>query len=122
MIKDLPAVQAKWKVRLQKAGIEKVHDLIRWKVAGLVALGIPDQEAKELLRKADMITLKGMGIDNYRLLREAGVRDLTELAQQDPAELYCRLEERARLMPAHQRPPFPALVRLWVDAARKNND
>ena len=120
LIQDLPDVRVRWKECLQKAGIEKVQDLIPGKVAGLVALGIPLPEAQELVRKAEMITLKGMGIENYRLLREAGVRDLSELAQQDPQDLYLRIEEKVRLRPKPRRTPFPALVRLWVMEARKN--
>jgi len=120
LIKDLPDVQAEWKERLQKAGMEEVQDLLRWKGAGLVALGIPDPEAEELLRKAEMITLKGIGIENYRLLREVGVRDLSELARQDPQDLYLRIERQARLQPIPQRTPFPALIRLWTREARKN--
>ena len=119
LIKDLPDVQAEWKERLQKAGMEEVRDLLRWKGAGLVALGIPDLEAEKLLRKAEMITLKGMGIENYRLLREVGVRDLTELARQDPRDLYLRIDRQDRLQPIPQRTPFPALIRLWIREAKK---
>jgi hypothetical protein len=119
LIKDLPDVQAEWKERLQKAGMEEVQDLLRWKGAGLVALGIPDPEAEELLRKAGLITLKGIGIENYRLLREVGVRDLSELARQDPRDLYLRIERQARLRPSRLRTPFPALIRLWVREAKK---
>jgi len=119
LIKDLPGVQTEWKERLQKAGIKKVHDLIRLKVAGLAGLGIPLSQAEELLRKADMIKLKGMGIENYRLLREVGVTDLAELAQQEPQDLYLRMERHATRLPTSY--PFPTLdlVRLWVGEAQK---
>jgi hypothetical protein len=120
LIKDLPGVQAQWKKRLQRAGIEEVQDLIRRKVSGLDALGIPSPVSEELLRKAEMITLKGMGMENYRLLREVGIRDLYDLAQQDPQDLYLRIEGRTRLLSTSQRTPDPALVRLWVREAGKN--
>jgi hypothetical protein len=119
LIKDLPGVQAQWKERLRQAGVEKVQDLISRKVEGLVALGIPYPEAEKLMRQAEMITLKGMGIENYRLLREAGVKDLFELAQQDTPDLYLRIERQARLRPTRLRTPFPALVRLWIREAKK---
>ncbi|MCJ7663437.1 MAG: DUF4332 domain-containing protein [Desulfobacterales bacterium] len=119
LIKDLPGVQAEWKERLQKAGMEKVQDLIPRKASGLVDLGIPRPEAEELLQKAEMITLKGMGIENYCLLREAGVMDLAELAHQDPHYLYLRIQKTARLLPTPHRTPFPALVRFWVREAKK---
>jgi hypothetical protein len=119
LISDLPGVQTEWKERLQQAGIEKVQDLLRRKVAGLIALGIPLPEAEELMRKAELITLKGMGIDNYRLLRETGARNLSDLARQDPLDLYLRIEARDRGLPTSYRIPSPALVRLWVRAAKK---
>jgi hypothetical protein len=121
LIKDLPEARTEWKERPQKAGIEKVQDLIRWKVTDLVALGITLPEAEALLRKAGMITLKGMGIDNYRLLRQAGVRDLTELAQQDPRDLYLKIERQARPRSTSHRIPTAALVRLWVREAQKTD-
>jgi hypothetical protein len=119
LIKDMPGVQLAWKERLQRAGMEKVQALMRWKVADLVALGIPVQEADKLIRQAELITLKGMGIENYRLLQEVEVRDLSALAQQDPYDLYLRMRVRARREPASYRTPTPALVRLWVREARK---
>jgi hypothetical protein len=122
LIKDLPDVQAEWKERLQKAGIEKVQDLLRWKGAGLVALGIPDPEAEELMRQAEIITLKGMGIENYRLLREVGVSTLTQLARQDPLDLDLRIERTAHLTSIPHRAPTPALVRLWIREAKKRVD
>jgi hypothetical protein len=122
LIKDLPGVQTEWKKRLQKAGIEKVYDLTNWKVAGLFALGIPSPEAEEILKQAEMITLKGMGIGHYRLLRAAGVTDLNELARQDPRDLYLRIEGLARLRPPRLHPPIPALVKLWIREAKKRVD
>jgi hypothetical protein len=119
LIRDMPGVQEEWKGCLQQAGVEKVQDLLRQKVADLVLLGIPLPEAEELMRQAKMITLKGMGVENYRLLREAGVRDVSELAQQDPLALYRTIQKKTRLQPLPYRFPTLALVRLWVRAAQK---
>jgi predicted RecB family nuclease len=61
--------------------------------------------------------LKGMGVQNYRLLREAGVKDIPELARQDPG----LLDQRLRAMsgtPRAYRIPDPAILRLWVREAR----
>jgi hypothetical protein len=119
LIRDLPGVQEEWKDRIQKAGMEKVQDLLRLEVSGLVDLGIPLPEAEEVIQKAEMIALKGMGLENYCLLREAGVRDLAELAHQDPQDLYRTIQGKARLLRTRHRTPFPALVRLWVREAKK---
>ncbi|OGP52953.1 MAG: hypothetical protein A2Y65_05255 [Deltaproteobacteria bacterium RBG_13_52_11] len=119
LTRDLPGVQEEWKGRLQDAGIKKVQDLLRRGVPGLVHLGISHPDAVGLVRKAEMITVKGMGVENYRLLQEAGVRNLSELAQQDPRLLYLTIQEKTQLHPLPHRTPTPALVRLWVREARR---
>jgi hypothetical protein len=118
LVRDLPGVQVELKERLQGAGLARVQDLIRQRVSDLVHLGIPRPEAKKLIREAEMITLKGVGVENYRLLREAGVKDIPELAQQDPELLNHRLRAMFHPLRAH-RIPDPAIVRLWVREARK---
>ena len=118
LFKDLPEVQVALKRRLQEAGIERVQDLIRTGVPGLVHIGITLPEAEGLIQKAEMITLKGMGIENYRLLREAGVKAIPELSRQDPELLNQRLRSISPPNCAHQIPD-PAIVRLWVREAQK---
>jgi hypothetical protein len=117
-VRNLPVVQTEIKERLQESGMERVTDLIRTGVPGLVHIGIPQAEAEELIHEVEMITLKGMGIENYRLLREVGVKDLPELARQNPQLLNQRLRALSDPPPIH-RIPDPAIVRHWVREARK---
>jgi hypothetical protein len=117
MIRDLPKVSAQQKAHLQGAGMERVGDLLRRGEAGLIRIGIPRPKAKELIQQAEIITFKGMGVHNYRLLREAGVTSITELAQQNPTLLNHRLA----CMPSVQRVPDPAVVRLWVREAQERS-
>lgn len=119
LIQDLPGVQEEWKELIQKTGMEKVQDLIRRKASGLISLGIPLPEAEELMQKAEMITVKGMGIENYRMLQGAGVKNIPTLARQDPGNLYVRVQEINRRLQLTHRPPTPAVVRLWVREAQK---
>jgi hypothetical protein len=58
-----------------------------------------------------------MGVESYRLLREAGVKNIPELARQDPELLNQRLRAISGTPRAH-RIPDPAIVRLWVWEAR----
>jgi hypothetical protein len=118
LVRDLPGVEIALKERLQETGMERVTDLLRTGVPGLVAIGISRPEAEELMGETEMITLKGMGVENYRLFREAGVEDIPELARQDSELLNQRLRAISPLPHAH-RIPDPALVRLWVREARK---
>jgi hypothetical protein len=118
LIQDLPGIQGECKERLQGAGVKRVQDLLQKGVPGLVHLGISSPEAGKLIREAQMITLKGMGVENYRLLHAAGIQSISELAQQDPGHLNQRLRAISRPPRAH-RIPDPAIVRLWVREARK---
>jgi hypothetical protein len=117
-VRDLPRVQVELKERLQEAGMKRVQDLLQKGVSGLVSIGISHPEAEELIQEAEMITLKGMGVENYRLLREASVKTIPELARQDPELLSQRLRAMSGTPPARQI-PAPAIVRLWVREARK---
>ena len=63
-------------------------------------------------------TLKGIGMENYRLLRAAGVKAIPELARQDPELLTQRLRALSGTLSVHPT-PHPAIVRLWVREARK---
>lgn len=113
LVRDLPGVQAEWKEGLRDAGMEQVQDLIQKGAPHLVQLGISPSEVKELIGKAELITLKGMGMKNYRLLRAAGVQDISSLARQDTTELSLRVQT------INRRSPAPAVVRLWVWEAQK---
>jgi hypothetical protein len=119
LTKDLPGVKVQWYERLHNTGMDKVYDLVRRNRTSLVPLGIPLPEAEEILREAEIVTLKGIGTGNYCLLREAGVKDLSQLARQDPYQLYPIIQDKGRLCPLPHRTPTLALVKLWISAARK---
>jgi hypothetical protein len=118
-VRNLPGVQVEWKERLRDAGIKKVQDLIQKGAPHLVQLGISPPEAEELIQKAEFITMKGIGLENYRLLQEAGVKNISLLARQDPGNLYVRMQEINRWLHLTQYPPTSAIVRIWVREARK---
>ena len=117
-VRDLPGMQIELQERLQEAGMERARDLIRTGAAGLVRIGAPQAEAEQLIREAEIITLKGIGVENYRLLRAAGVKAIPELARQDPELLTQRLRALSGTPSVHPS-PHPAIVRLWVREARK---
>ena len=118
-VRDLPGVQVEWKERLRDAGIKKVQDLIQKGAPHLVQLGIAQSEAEELIQKAEFITMKGIGLENYHLLQEAGVKNISMLARQDPENLYMRMQDINRRIHLTRCPPSPAIVRLWVREAQK---
>jgi hypothetical protein len=118
-VRDLPGVGVQWKERFRDAGITKVQEIIQKGAPHLVQLGITQPEAEELIQKAEFITMKGIGLENYRLLQEAGVKSISMLARQDPGNLYMRMHEINRRLHLSQCHPDPAIVRLWVREAQK---
>jgi len=76
---------------------------------------LPADRAQAMADELTMVELKGMGFDNARILRRAGVTTLAGLALSDPDRLYRLLRDE------HPRRwvPQPAKVRLWVAAAAR---
>lgn len=122
IIRDLTGVQGEWKERLRATGMKKIYDLLRRGEKDLVDIDISPPEAQELVQKAELIGLKGMGMENYRLLRNLGVGSVGELAQQDPSGLYLRLKEIAQPRRKSHRMFTPAIVRLWVREAKRRTE
>jgi hypothetical protein len=65
-----------------------------------------------------MVMLKGMGIQNYRILFAAGIADVKTLAAQEPGALHRALQDIAAKIPGPTRIPDEAKIRVWIAAAR----
>jgi len=68
---------------------------------------------------AAMAALKGMGTGNLRLMLEAGVSRLGDLAKQEPQTLAKKLREIQKEKNWARQPPREAQVRLWVGEAKR---
>ncbi|NIR44722.1 MAG: DUF4332 domain-containing protein [Gemmatimonadetes bacterium] len=79
------------------------------------AANLSAREAEEWVAAARLATLRGIGVENARLLWREGIRSVAELAAVDPEELSARLRARAE----RPRAATPPKVRVWVDAARR---
>ncbi|UCF20225.1 MAG: DUF4332 domain-containing protein [Gemmatimonadota bacterium] len=89
----------------------KLANVSAREVASIV--GASESEAAEWVDAARLVTLRGIGTANGRLLWGAGIRSVHELAAADPAELGMRL----RQMSERPRVATPPKVRVWVQAA-----
>lgn len=76
--------------------------------------GVDEGAARAWIGAARLATLRGIGVANARLLWQADIRSLSDLAESDPREL----SERLRRMTDRPRAATPAKVRVWVRAAR----
>ncbi|MDX6750913.1 DUF4332 domain-containing protein [Geminicoccaceae bacterium 1502E] len=74
---------------------------------------------EQLVQRADMARVKGVGAVFCLMLEEVGVRDVAALAAQEPAELCERLREWNAQERLARRSPTPEEVEAWVDQARQ---
>ena len=69
---------------------------------------------------AQLSELKGMGARNANMLIQAGIKDRSALAAQDPAALHARLVRDYAVSDGNEPfPPRTAILRIWIREARK---
>ncbi len=81
-------------------------------------LGVDAALLLELVQRADLARIKGIGAVFGMMLEDLGIRDIQTLAAEDPALLHARLKAfnmRERLA---RRAPTPEEVAAWVEEAR----
>jgi hypothetical protein len=120
-LKDAYWIEPPYRKELPKVGIANLDDLIsktrdkkeRDELA--LRLLIPKEELIRWVGTAKLVQIKGLGIENARLLENAGVHSVTMLAAQDPESLYERME---RIRPG--RPTLTkSMIRIWIREAKK---
>ena len=72
----------------------------------------------QLVRRADMARINGVGVVFGLMLEELGVRDVQGLAASDPVQLHDRLRGHNRRERLARRSPTPEEVAAWVTQAR----
>nr|MDO8081022.1 DUF4332 domain-containing protein [Candidatus Freyarchaeota archaeon] len=122
---NVEGIGPKYADKLNAAGIKTTKDLL---VAGRKPAGREDLAKKtgiaaklilEWVRDADFVRVKGVSEEYSDLLDEAEVRDVVELAKQDPKVLHPKLlaaNEKKKLV---RRPPSLSEVTKWVNHAKK---
>ena len=76
---------------------------------------IPKELLIQWVEKARMVQLKGLGVDNLRVLEGVGIDSISALAKEHPEVLYDKIEQVSR----EGVPPQKAKIRIWVREARK---
>ena len=120
-LKDAYWIELRHRKELPKVGITTLNDLLsktkdkteRDELA--LRLLIPKEELIHWVEKAHLVQLKGLGIENLRLLEGVGVHSVTVLATEDPERLYKKMEE------VYQGRPIPkrAKIHIWIKEAQK---
>jgi hypothetical protein len=111
-VSDLTLIEPQFHEKLAEMDLHTVDDLFQ-KIKEPEGrkelrehLGISDEQISDWANWSQLIGLKGLGIQNFLLLKEAGVDDVQTLAQQKPRELTSQPIDMAK-------------VKIWIRAARK---
>ncbi|NWG04934.1 MAG: DUF4332 domain-containing protein [Syntrophaceae bacterium] len=120
-LQDAYWIEPQYRKELPKVGISTLEDLSlktkekkeREELA--LRLLIPKETLTQWIEKAQLVQLKGLGVENLQVLEKVGVHSLSTLASEDPE----RLHERIGQVFQGTTPPRKAKVRIWVKEAKK---
>jgi predicted RecB family nuclease len=76
---------------------------------------VPKEIFVQWIEKARLVQVKALGIKNLRLLEDAGINSISDLAKEDPGKLY----EKIREFSPSTSIPTKAKIRIWIREARK---
>ena len=123
-IQELRGMKAAMAEKLVAAGIKSADDLL---AAGKTPAGRKDlaariaadpKEVLEMVNRADLARVQGIGEVYSNLLENAGVDTIAELAKRVPANLHAKLTEQAQKGDA-RRAPTLSQVEDWVKQAKE---
>ena len=124
-VADLNLIEPRYREKLAEMDLYTVDDLFQRikeregrKELG-EKLGISDNQISDWIRWSQLIRLKGLGIENFLLLKEIGVNDLQTLARQEPSNLYEKLLRANRHHRITSQPIDLPKVKVWIRAAKK---
>jgi len=120
-LKDAYWIEPEYQKELPKVGIANLDDLltktrVKKEMDELaLRLLIPKEELIPWIEKTHLVRLKGLGVDNLRLLEGTGIHSITALAVEDPEQLYAKIKQKFAGQPI----PKKAKIRTWVKEAQK---
>jgi hypothetical protein len=120
-LQDAYWIEPQYRRELPKVGITSLGDLLsktrekdeRDELA--LRLLIPKEVLIQWVDKARLVRLKGLGVENLRLLESVGIDSIPALAKENPESLYDKLEQA----PREKVLPRKAMIRIWVREAQK---
>jgi hypothetical protein len=120
-LEDAYWIELPYRNVLPKVGIASFDDLLsktrekRERDELALRLLIPKERLIQWVEKTELVQLKGMGIENLRLLERVGIDSVSVLSKEDPEKLYDKIGEvfegRVTLR--------IAMIRIWVREAQK---
>lgn len=124
-IGEIRGLGAGLKAKLEAQGIRNTEQLIeyakteRQRTELAHKVGSTQHEIKELVNRADLMRVNGVGAVFSNLLEEAGVNSCKELQHRVPEHLHKTLEDYHTSKKLSQRAPTLSEVTEWVAEAKK---
>ena len=114
-------IEPQYRKELPRVGIATLDDLIlktrdkkeRDELA--LRLLIPKEKLIHWVEKAQLVQLKGLGIENLLLLEKIGIHSVAALASEDPEKLHKRIEQVCQGRSILKK----TKIRIWIKEARK---
>lgn len=124
-ISDIKGLTPEVKAKLEAEGIRNTQQLLehgktahqRTELAHKI--GTTPTMIKELVNRADLMRVKGVGSDFSNLLEEASVNSCKELQHRQPENLHKKLVEVHEKQKIAHHSPTLAQVTNWVEQAKE---
>jgi hypothetical protein len=120
-LQDAYWIETQYRKELPKVGIATLNDLIlktrdnRERDELALRLLIPKERLIYWVEKAQLVQLKGLGVENLSVLERIGIHSVSALASEDPEKLYKRIEEVFQGRPILKK----VKIRIWIIEAKK---
>ncbi len=111
--------------KLHKAQIETTEQLLdkgaksKERKALAKTTGIKAPELLELVHRADLLRIKGVGSEMVLLLEAAGVKSTADLVTKEPAALTASMESVNKTAKISEKPPTEPQLADWIAQAKK---
>jgi hypothetical protein len=120
-LQDAYWIEPEYQKELPRVGIASLDDLIS-KTKGkkerdelALRLLIPKEKLIRWVERAQLINVKGLGVENLLLLGGVDIHSISALAEQDPDILYEKMIQNFQGRPI----PRKGKIRIWVREAQK---
>lgn len=125
VLSRLYGIQPELETKLKLLGIKNSDDLLRFcgsssTVTELArAVGVEPRMIDQLVHRADLARIRGIGEVYTMLLEEAGVNSIRDLAERCPEDLRSKFTQINSERQLVGRVPALAMVNGWVTKARR---
>lgn len=111
--------------KLKKAAVTTTEELFdkgaksKDRKALAKASGIKPPALLEMVQRADLLRIKGVGSEMVLLLEAAGVKNATQLGKRDAAGLTTAITTANASKKITEKPPTSVQLEDWIDQAKK---